>query len=85
MRVAQTDRNFDLGMTFVDPCGIAVTPTGGYVYVADAGAKTVYELAPGRGWSAIGTFADPVGVAVSEDRTVWVAGRGSKNVWKLTR
>ncbi len=74
----------DLGMTFVDPYGIAVTPDGKYVYVADAGAKKVYQRSPDGVWTEIGAFADPYAVAVQADRTLFVADHGDRNVWKLT-
>jgi DNA-binding beta-propeller fold protein YncE len=74
----------DLGMTFVDPYGIAVTPDGKYVYVADAGAKKVYQRSPDGVWTEIGAFADPYAVAVQADRTVYVADHGDRHVYKLT-
>lgn len=74
----------DLGMTFVDPYGIAVTADENDVYVADAGAKRVYWRGPHGVWSEIGAFADPYAVAVQADRTVYVADPGSKQVWRLT-
>jgi len=74
----------DLGMTFVDPYGIAVTPDGKYVYVADAGAKKVYQRSPDGVWTEIGAFADPYAVAVQADRTLFVADHGDRNVWRLT-
>jgi glucose/arabinose dehydrogenase len=36
-------------------------------------------------WSVVDSFADPYGVAVARDGTLYVADPGSKNVWKLTR
>jgi glucose/arabinose dehydrogenase len=33
----------------------------------------------------VDSFADPYGVAVARDGTLYVADPGSKNVWKLTR
>jgi DNA-binding beta-propeller fold protein YncE len=77
--------DFSNGMHFVDPYGIAVTWDGQRCYVADAGAKKVYEKSPTGSWSEVGTFADPYGVAVDGAGTVYVADPGSKNVWKLTR
>ena len=74
----------DLGGTFVDPYGIAETNDGQYVYVADAGAKKVYERAPDGTWTEIGAFVDPYSVTVQADRTVYVADHGDGNVYKLT-
>jgi DNA-binding beta-propeller fold protein YncE len=71
-------------MVFKDPYGIAVTRDGKYVYVADAGAKVVYQRDPSGNWSVVDAFADPYGVAVARDGTLYVADPGSKNVWKLT-
>ncbi len=69
---------------FVDPYGIAVSPDGSKVYVADAGAKTVVEITSTGVRSVVDTFADPYGVAVDGSGTLYVADPGSKHVWKLT-
>jgi DNA-binding beta-propeller fold protein YncE len=77
--------NFTQGHTFVDPYGVAVSLDGKALFVADAGAKDVWERANGETWTDVGTFADPYGVAVDAAGTVYVADPGSKTVWKLTR
>jgi DNA-binding beta-propeller fold protein YncE len=70
---------------FSDPYGVAVTPNGSAVYVADAGAKKVLQGTPdGSTWTEIGTFGDPYGVAAAANGDVYVADAGSKDVWKLT-
>ncbi|HVA34083.1 MAG TPA: hypothetical protein VNG31_08025 [Candidatus Baltobacteraceae bacterium] len=74
----------ELGMTFADPYGIAVTADEKEVYVADAGAKKIYWRGANGVWSEIGAFADPYAVAVQADRTVYVADPGSRQVWRLT-
>lgn len=77
--------DFSSPMKLVDPYGVAVTWDGQYCYVADAGAKKVYEKSPDGSWSEVGAFTDPYGVAVDAGGTVYVADPGSRNVWKLTR
>jgi DNA-binding beta-propeller fold protein YncE len=74
-----------VGRAFVDPYGVAATLDGQYVYVADAGDKRVWEIAPDGTSSVVENFADPYGVAVDAAGDLYVADPGSKNVWKLTR
>ena len=75
----------DLGKTFSDPYGVAASPDGKYVYVADAGDKRVWERAPGGSWIVVDTFADPYGVAADATGHLYVVDPGSRNVWELTR
>jgi DNA-binding beta-propeller fold protein YncE len=70
--------------TFVDPYGVAIGADGS-IYVADAGAKKVFEATRTGAVSVVGTFGDPYGVAVDASGTLYVADPGSKEVWKLTR
>jgi sugar lactone lactonase YvrE len=69
---------------FVDPYGVAVSLDGQFIFVADAGGKSVWELRPNGSAHQIDTFADPYGVAVDSGGNVYVADPGSKHVWKLT-
>jgi DNA-binding beta-propeller fold protein YncE len=73
-----TDKRFE------DAYGVAVTWDGKDVYVADAGAKKVWQYAANSGWSEIGTFSDPYAVTVDGAGTVYVADAGGKLVWKMT-
>lgn len=71
---------------FRDPYGIAASPDGSTIYVADAGAKKVYQYTTGTGVvHEVHAFADPYGVAVDGSGNLYVADPGSKQVWKLTR
>ncbi len=72
----------------LEPDGVALSPSGGVVYVADTGAGRVLRFAAssGRLVGQLGTVAlrRPVAVAVAPDGTVYVADAGLDRVLALS-
>ena len=71
----------------LEPLGVALSPSGGVVYVADAGAGRVMRFSSsyqplGRLGSV--AFARPVAVAVAPNGAVYVADAGLDRVYKLS-
>ncbi len=74
--------------TLLEPDGVALSPAGGVVYVADTGAGRVlrFVASSGRPLGLLGTVAlrRPVAVAVAPDGTVYVADAGLDRVLALS-
>ena len=84
---------------FDKPIGLAVDPEG-YIYVADYGSNTIRKITPAGavttvaglagmsgsadGVGAIARFYNPQGVAVDQDRNVYVADAGNHTIRKIT-
>jgi streptogramin lyase len=73
-----------LNVNLNSPAGVAVD-AGGNLYVADSGAKAVYEIPYGCGSNSCkktlpGSYTTPVGVAVDASGNVYVADQGNNAV-----
>lgn len=69
------------------PEGVALSPSGGVVYVADTGAGAIMRFSSsGRALGRLGTVAlrMPVAVAVAPDGSLYVADAGLRRVFELS-
>ncbi len=71
----------------LEPLGVALSPSGAVVYVADTGAGRIMRFSSsGRplGWLGSVAFKRPVAVAVAPNGAVYVADAGLERVFELS-